>query len=359
MRIRHLRLRINTDLGLHGTDIEFPDGLVVLRADNTTGKSTCIQSILVALGLEAMLTTNQKDLPLPHVMKKELFSKGDHLVNVIESDIFLEIENKRGEHIVVHRTVKGNRGKDLITVISGPALTKSSGIYNSTDYFVSRTGAAVREKGFHRFLAEFLEWNLPEVQTFDGRLVPLYIQCIFPYIAVEQKRGWASLIPPIPLQFRIREPNKRSIEFLLNLDANEIASKRIDLNNRTAMIEREWEASVYELQAMVKAIGGIVSNLPDRPITKWPPEILPIIQIPHDNKWLTLEEFIQNDTIKLHQLLESEIPRVNKISDAANIELSKSQEYLNAKEVVLSKLLNTIEMERGEARSIQTKNRRS
>lgn len=354
MRIRYLRIRVNTDKGLHGADIEFPNGLVVLRADNSMGKSTCIQCILVALGFEAMLTTNQRDLPLPHVMKEELFSNGD-LVNVIESDIYLEIENKRDERIVVHRTVKGNRRKDLVTVTFGPALTDSGGYYNSEDFFVSRQGAATREKGFHRFLAEFLDWNLPDVQTFEGRESPLYLQCIFPFIVVEQKRGWASLIPPIPTQFRIREPHKRSIEFLLKLDAYVIAAKRIELNNRMKEVESEWFVTIREIRTMGETIGGIITKLPERPIAKWPPEIFPIIQVPYADSWVPLEDLLQTNKLELRQLIEQEIPHVNEITTVAEAELSATQENLREKEIVLSNLLNSLEMERGQVRSVQTR----
>lgn len=352
MKIRHLRIRINTDKGNHGTDISFPNGLVIIRADNSMGKSTCIQSIMVALGLEVMLTTSQRDLPLPHVMKKELFSKEEN-VDVLESDIFLEIENKRNERIVIHRTVKGSRSKDLITVIYGPALTQDNGYYESEDFFVSRPGSATHEKGFHRFLAEFLEWNLPEVQTYDGRLAPLYLQCIFPFVIVEQKRGWASLIPPIPTQYRIRDPHRRSIEFLLNLDAYTIAAKRIELFNLTKEVENDWGVILRELKILAQAMGGVLSGVSEKPIAQWPPEFLPKVQIPKDDTWITVEELLAQQKRELHDLGMKEVPLVSNISQTAELELSQVQEELKQKEVLLAKLLTSLEMERGEVESIK------
>lgn len=352
MKIRHLRIRINTENGPHGADINFPDGLVVLRADNTMGKSTCIQAILVALGLEATLTTSQRDLPLPPVMKQELYSD-DEIVRVLESEIFLEIENKQQERIVVHRTVKGNLSKDLITVYYGPALTETKDYYESETFYVSRSGAATRERGFHRFLAEFLGWKLPEVQTYDGKDSVLYLQCIFPYFVVEQKRGWASLTPPIPPQFRIKDPHRRSIEFLLNLDASKIAAKRIELNARTKDVENSWTIAANEIQYLAGAIGGVVNNLPNKPIAHWPPEIPPVIQIHRQNEWITLDEFLQRNREELDALRKEEIPVVSTITDSANSELADAQEELNEKEVVVAKLLNSLELERGELRAVE------
>ena len=352
MRIRYLRIRINTDKGLHGVDIEFPDGLIVLRADNSMGKSTCVQAILVALGFEAMLTKSQRDLPLPPAMKKQLFTSSGTMAQVIESDIFLELENKDSERIVVHRTVRGKRKSKLVTVTFGPALTSGLKSYRSEDFFVARPGAATRERGFHRFLEAFLGWNLPEVQTYDGRQVPLYLQCIFPFLVVEQKRGWASLARPIPTQFRIKEPQKRVIEFLLDLDAYDIAAKRIELSYRERETENEWLHIVHEIQALARTNNWTVENLPKKPVTKWPPEIAPEILVPYEDAWIPLEQSLRENTLELQQLVEQELPRVNEITQVAEAELSAAQEELKEKQVILSKLLNSLQMERGEIESI-------
>ena len=46
LRIRHLEIRLTTSKGLFGVRIPFGDGLVVIHADNTSGKSTCLMSVL-------------------------------------------------------------------------------------------------------------------------------------------------------------------------------------------------------------------------------------------------------------------------------------------------------------------------
>ena len=46
LRLRHLRLRAETGRGRFGADIPLSDGLMVIRADNSRGKSTAIQSLL-------------------------------------------------------------------------------------------------------------------------------------------------------------------------------------------------------------------------------------------------------------------------------------------------------------------------
>ena len=179
MKFRKLQIRIQTSSGQYGANIEFADGLVVVWADNSMGKSTCVRSMLIALGMEAMLTFSRTDLPLPPAVKSRLDSdSGEH--RVLESEVFLEIENASGQRIVTQRTIKGQRDKNLITVHTGPLLTQPDYVATSRDYFVNLQGSATRGHGFHHFLAEFLGWTLPAVQSFDGSERPLYLQCIFP-----------------------------------------------------------------------------------------------------------------------------------------------------------------------------------
>ncbi len=70
-RLRHLRLRAETKAGTFGADLPFKPGLNVLWADNTKGKSTCLQGVLYALGLERMLSP-RREVPLTYVMTQHL-----------------------------------------------------------------------------------------------------------------------------------------------------------------------------------------------------------------------------------------------------------------------------------------------
>ena len=72
MRLRRIEISVATTDGQYGAALDFPDGLVVVWADNSMGKSTCLKAIVVALGLEAMLSAQQSDLPLPPAVKNQI-----------------------------------------------------------------------------------------------------------------------------------------------------------------------------------------------------------------------------------------------------------------------------------------------
>lgn len=353
MRIRHLRLDVQTEQGPCSCDLEFPNGLVVVWADNSMGKSTCVRSILIALGLEAMLTTNRSELPLPPALTDELETESGESRKVLESDVYLEIENQQGKRIVVRRTIRGTRDSNLISVIDGPALSNPGQPHPSEDYFVNLSGAASREAGFHRFLANFLGWKLPLVQTYEGNEYPLYLQCIFPYAVVEQIRGWSSIQPPVPTQFRIRDVHKRAIEFLLNLDAYKIAGQRQELLDERRRIETEWKGHGTRASDIAEAISSVVQGIPERPVIGWPPKVPPTLILPREGKWIPILDFVAAEEKDLQTLVDQEIPRVQEIASAAEQELADAERELRVKHALLSRRLGEIEAEESEMTSMK------
>lgn len=231
-RLRYLRLRATTDLGLYGADIPFESGLNVIWADNTKGKSTCMQAMLYVLGLERMLSP-RREIPLPHAMTAYLRRDDDSELPISSSWVELEIENGSGNIVTVRRTVKDecidNR---LITVWSGPMLTQPDTRGVSRQYFVRDGGAFQREDGFLHFLEDFIGWKMPVVGKYDSPDGKLLLETVFPLFWVEQKMGWSSIPAAIPTYMRIREVHKRAVEFILDLQVHKLELERQHLKER-------------------------------------------------------------------------------------------------------------------------------
>lgn len=356
MRLRQLQINISTADGPYGARVPFSDGLVVIWADNSMGKSTCARAILVALGMEAMLTTAQQELPLPPAMTAKLdggtVDGGAIEHAVLESEVWLEIENSSGRRVAVQRTVKGGRDRNLITVHDGPALTEP-GSYPTSDYFVNRAGGATRPVGFHWFLAHFLGWDLPTVQTYEGNEAPLYLQCIFPFFMTEQTRGWSSIQPPVPTQFRIRDVHKRSIEFLLGMDAHKIALTRQELQLRRTRLETRWSAQVRQLKEIATGTGGVVHALPGEPTSSWPPQVPPNINIPDQKRWIGLKERISQRVEKKRALEEQSVPKVSNAAESVKRELMEAEANVIDQQAVLSRLVDALAAEEQEVARVQ------
>src|SRR5437762_1548290 len=105
LKLNRLLLEVMTSDGRYGADISFADGLNVIRADNSAGKSTCLQGAMYALGLEPMLGPRH-EIPLPHAMTDWLDGEGGQRLNVIESKVVLEATNREGRTATFERFAK-------------------------------------------------------------------------------------------------------------------------------------------------------------------------------------------------------------------------------------------------------------
>lgn len=265
--IEKLSIRTQTNDGLYGTDIPFTQGLNIIHAENTHGKSTCIQSIVYALGLEGCLGPSRK-VPLKTALTSQLRVEGGRKVSVIGSKIYLQISNS-SKRMTIMRSSNEDR-KDLISVyfdLSVEEVLERNDI-ESSDYYLRVEGAASRERGFHYLLADFLEIELPRVTKYNGGESPLYLEAIFAMNYVEQTRGWGGILNILPTYLGIKELSERVIEFTLDLDARDVAKRRQEHTQKKKDAERVWELALDNLMNEAKRTYGFVSNQLDEKIGK-------------------------------------------------------------------------------------------
>jgi hypothetical protein len=340
LHIRHLKLQIVTSGGLFGIDLPFETGLFILHADNTSGKSTCLNSIIYALGLEGMLSPSQR-VPLPQVVT-DLLNYNDEIYEVLESEVLLEISNGT-DIMTVRRQIKGSQNRHLINVWNGPMLSQTITSYMVSDYIVRASGGASRERGFHHLLATFVGWQLPNVPTYDENEVPLYVETLFPFMFVEQKHGWSNLRNRFPTYLRIKDINRRAFEFILSFDSQEIATQKIVLRQKAKDIEASWSATFQECEKLIVNINGIVNNLPKKPISTWPPSTQPGIMIIQNDEWHVVNEVLLVLEKHLRSIENQEVPTVEQASESVRCKLEEKQEQLLPAEIKLKLKFEEVE----------------
>lgn len=307
LRLRHLEIRLATTEGPFGARIPFGDGLVVIHAENTMGKSTCLMSALYALGLEGMLGPGQNP-PLPPAMRERLLFNGRQ-IKVLHSEVRLEIEGVNGAVATLRRLVSGTpRERQIVTVSHGAVISCPGQPYKRTSYFVRVGGSAQREAGFHHFLAAFMGIELPEISRFDGEKSPLYLECLFPYFFVEQVTGWRDLKARMPTYLQIPEMAKRSAEYVMRLDILYRSVRRQDLQQKAKQIIGKWSAYLDQSLAGHFGLGFVIRGIPGSPVDRWPPAAAPNLFIADGAGWKTIEEVLQKEKARLKRLVEVEIP---------------------------------------------------
>ena len=355
LRIRHLLINVNTDKGVFGTKQNFADGLNVIRAENYAGKSQLIQAIMYALGMEGMQGPSHA-VPLAHALTEYL----DYKVNgknatakVIDSMVSLEIENGKGKFLTVQRAIAGDRNRHLMTVYEGRALTKKEALNTARDYYVRESGAASSELGFHRRLKDFIGWELPMAPRFNEPDCPLYLETIFPLLYVEQKLGWGRLPGRYPTWFGIRDVGRRTVEFILGLDAYATALERTAVNEEIKRLKREWSSVRTQAEKSAAAVVGIVRGIPVEPIASWPPDVPPTLSVMRESKWVSIAEFLTGLRIRFTELQKVEVPSTAKAEPTIRTELAKLEGDLAARERTVAALYERFETDTAEAESLQ------
>lgn len=345
LKLRRLKIHIETKDGrLYGSTIHFIEGLNIIRAETTTGKTTCVSAIAYALGLEEMFS---KKFSFKPVISEFVGDKKAHENIIIDSCVFLEICNDKGDIITIKRPVVSKEGKDnrLVSVFYGPLLSSTERKkYLQDDFFVRDEGSAVRKKGFYNFLSNFIGWDLPIVMRYNGKESPLYMQCIFPLMIVEQIYGWSGIQSNLPTFFGIKEADKRSIEFIISLDVYDNL-KKIDFLKRDIFnLEVEWKSLKNSLNECLSPINGFIINLPDS-LGKWNEKDTPSIMIVSENGRFSINEEIINSKHKLKSF-EKEIPVVkDKVPEVSN-ELDLTINKLKKEEILLSRLHSDLQTEK-------------
>ncbi|MDU1053377.1 hypothetical protein [Clostridium baratii] len=237
IKINNINAVIVTRAGKYGFNESFSDSInFIISKNNTQGKSSLIEAIYYTLGLEEILG-GQGPKALRNVFRKEIIDDG-RIVEVFNTTFKLELKNDRGQVIVIERNT--NTGEsNLVKVYNG----------NKQEYYyVHQNGAATCERGFHKFLEEFIGIKLPEVFTYDGAERKLYLQLIFSAIFIEQKRGWSDFLACIPRNFKVKDPKNRVIEYILGLNTLEIKKEKERIRNELKEISNRYKEKIIVLK---------------------------------------------------------------------------------------------------------------
>lgn len=258
MIIRGVRLRATTKEGDYGFSFNFARTLTIIRAKNSSGKSTLFNSLLYGLGMEELIGGKNEKV-LPYAVKEHIEYDGRQIL-VTASEVLLEIESRSGEVVTLRRAIRDTvRDPKLIEVFEGAHVTEGQQLGEARPTYVHDGGGAKRPEGFHRFLETFLDLNLPRVPTTNGGETKLYLQAVFAALAVEQKRGWTDYIANIPF-YGIRDARTKVVEFMLGMDVFETNAERNRLNAESVEIDADWRKVYGDLRREANSFGVVIDG---------------------------------------------------------------------------------------------------
>lgn len=338
LKINRLKIIITTAQKKFGFDEKFNEGVNLISSyENTKGKSSIIESIYYCLGIEELIG-GRNDKILKSVFRSKIEFNNIEYVP-LDCKFYLEIENSKKEVVTINRNTSKISIQDskLITVYEGNIDESVSGKSNFEEYYTNLPGAATQERGFHVFLENFLEWELPEIPTYDEVERKLYMQVVFASMFIEQKRGWSDILIGIPNIFKIKEPKKRVVEFLLGLDTIEVEKKKAYIKKKEEEINLKWKNLYEDIIEEMKE-----SNCDSNDIYLKPKILLDNytetlnIQVEENEQYIDINEKINKLNDEITALKQTK-PRVGMINDKLQIDLEENKEKLNSLELMLIK----------------------
>lgn len=330
IQIEAVRAIIHTNSGVFGRTLEFKKGLNIVRADNTSGKSSLFGALLYGLGFEEILG-GRNDKALQSVFKsivKEIVNGQQVEHDVIQSEILLQFTNGE-KSITTRRFVVNNQVKpQAVEVFYGELLTEENFEIERAPMYVHDAGAASNEDiGFHKFLEEFIGYQLPEIVNQDGKRVKMYLPLLASAHFIEQKVGWSDFYATIPF-YGIRDAYAKVFEYILDFDVFEVAAKRQEVANELKDISDKWVDLHSNIIAIAKKGGSEVVGLPTSP------QIInddtrPYLRFIRGDKSYLLNEIIEkvnNDLELIKQELSSSNPTDMKSAEGEMLNLKNNTE---------------------------------
>ena len=350
LKLRAIELAAQAKDAEYGALLEFPPGLTVISAENTRGKSTLVQAIIFALGLEKMLSP-RREVPLPRVMTVELQETvGGPDIPVLASQVLLEVENGKGDVITLQRSAKGPSNLRLVSVFHGPQLTDRTAKHKRSDFYALDPGAAQSSTGLHTFLASYLGWDLPSIPRFNGGDSPLYLEALFALFFVEQKVGWSAIPANFPTYMGLRDMSRRAVEYVLGLQIHEIEVARQRIESRVKSSQASWIALVEEANRLAGLVSGRVEGMPTDPDLNWM-EDSTYLFIPEGKEWVSVEDLASRLEQALKEERATRIPTAGKDTREAGEELARVLLELETLRATRHELTSNLTAERAQQRA--------
>lgn len=300
---------VATDNQDYGYRIPFSSGLNIIRGDNSSGKSTFVNSLIYALGMEEIIGS-KGNAALPFALKSRFDLNGVDK-RVLNSSVYLELENSVGKVITLKRVIKSDEADTkLIQVIEGAYLTDPSLTNLRSQYTFLHDGGSAQDeqRGFFAYLESFLGLKLPSLSDNKGKETKLYLQAVFSALLVEQKRGWTDYIANIPY-YGVSSMREKVASFLLDLDVFRSTKKLNELQTLRSKLMAEWSELATEIKVTVEGKYLSISGLSKTPFIDFDPKLVSIgerkgteiqpIKVIKEELRKTMQEAIQNEKSQL------------------------------------------------------------
>src|SRR5690606_35445829 len=146
-----------------------------------------------------------------------------------------------------------------------------------------------------------------------------------------------------PTFLRIREVSKRVIEFVLDLDAQQIRVQKRELEQKAREISQKWKDIRGQVERVARSSNATIQGIPAAPDPEFAREQPVEILLLRKNEWRSLDEVVREQKERLAVLAQQATPTTMEVSSQLQDELKElrgSLEELSAeREAVFAQLM--------------------
>jgi hypothetical protein len=190
IRLTFIAVRGTSSRGPFEGRLELGDGVQVISAQNSYGKSLAAKAVAWCLGVEVMFGVPANDAAFfPDAVCEELDFPEASGVQVVSSECSIGLLQSDGRSLVLTRSIIGG-DRTMIEVLeeqNNEESTRKSFLQTKHRSMQDQTG------GFQHFFFEWMGWPRTKVMTFRGDSSELYLENLAPSFYIEQKEGWTAL----------------------------------------------------------------------------------------------------------------------------------------------------------------------
>lgn len=273
MRIDKLEISIearayndHNDVRHFGKILEFSSGLNLVAGDNTSGKTTLVECMFYALGMEELIEGKQSIRSLDKAVKDQFIYRdtdgNQHEWLVKESFVRVQLSNTNEDKITIKRKIVSEDNQQNKMYVWQSAIMDNMEHKDCREYYIHGRDDHNAEfnEGFYAFLAKFANLPIIPVPARKTDNTTLYMQTIFAASYIEQKRGWSDFFANIR-SYNIINPKQKLIEYLMGFETNTGLINSIRLKELRKQYESLWETGVTALKNYLAYNGLCIDEL--------------------------------------------------------------------------------------------------
>lgn len=250
-----------------GRNLDFTSGLNLVVGDNTSGKTTLVECLFYALGMEELIEGKPGNRSLDKAVKEQflcenIYGREEEWV-VKGAYVRLQLSNSKHESITIMRYIQSFDSKrpNVLYVWRTPMIDIKRDL-DKKEYYVHNQGDHNEDynEGFYAFLADFAGLPIIQVPARNKDYTLLYMQTLFSAAYIEQKRGWSDFFANIR-SFNIMNPKQRLVDYIMDYRPNENLINKIKLSERKKSLEKSWENKVVALNNYLAYSGLYMEEL--------------------------------------------------------------------------------------------------